>query len=215
MATTQFTLMLACVPATRLFRLLLSLVSFAINDYFLPLGNLRLSRMYRKILYSNPSIELEPFSVKPYRDAVLITGAVEGQQMIQKALDEAQPAARTIRLSPIRRGIILHPRIACKPPGAPKIIFAALDAGIARELEPQFAAAGCAVVSNSSALRMQSDVPLVIPEKMPEAPRLDLDASYRRQLLELFKGILALTRETHIKQLEIPAVGAAAPRRKS
>ena len=51
-----------------------------------------------------------------------------------------------------------------KPEGAPKIIFAALDAAIARELEPQFAAAGCAVVSNSSALRMQSDVPLVIPE---------------------------------------------------
>jgi aspartate-semialdehyde dehydrogenase len=50
------------------------------------------------------------------------------------------------------------------PAGAPKIIFAALDASIARELEPQFAAAGCAVVSNSSALRMQSDVPLVIPE---------------------------------------------------
>jgi aspartate-semialdehyde dehydrogenase len=51
-----------------------------------------------------------------------------------------------------------------KPQGAPKIIFAALDASIARELEPQFAASGCAVVSNSSALRMQADVPLVIPE---------------------------------------------------
>jgi aspartate-semialdehyde dehydrogenase len=51
-----------------------------------------------------------------------------------------------------------------KPEGAPKIIFAALDASIARELEPQFADAGCAVVSNSSALRMQQDVPLVIPE---------------------------------------------------
>ena len=51
-----------------------------------------------------------------------------------------------------------------KPEGAPKIIFAALDAAIARELEPQFAEAGCAVVSNSSALRMQADVPLVIPE---------------------------------------------------
>ncbi len=51
-----------------------------------------------------------------------------------------------------------------QPEGAPKIIFAALDASIARELEPQFADAGCTVVSNSSALRMQSDVPLVIPE---------------------------------------------------
>jgi aspartate-semialdehyde dehydrogenase len=46
----------------------------------------------------------------------------------------------------------------------PKIIFAALDADIARELEPKFAAAGCAVVSNSSAFRMAADVPLVVPE---------------------------------------------------
>src|ERR1035438_2215721 len=46
----------------------------------------------------------------------------------------------------------------------PKIVFAALDAAIARELEPKFAAAGCAVVSNSSAFRMAADVPLVVPE---------------------------------------------------
>jgi aspartate-semialdehyde dehydrogenase len=50
------------------------------------------------------------------------------------------------------------------PTGAPKVIFAALDASIASELEPKFAEAGCAVVSNSSALRMVPDVPLVIPE---------------------------------------------------
>ncbi len=46
----------------------------------------------------------------------------------------------------------------------PRIIFAALDAGVARELEPKFAEAGCAVISNSSAFRMTPDVPLVIPE---------------------------------------------------
>ena len=50
------------------------------------------------------------------------------------------------------------------PEGAPQIIFAALDAAIARELEPRFANAGCAVVSNSSAFRMTPNVPLVIPE---------------------------------------------------
>ncbi len=50
------------------------------------------------------------------------------------------------------------------PEGAPRIIFAALDAAIARELEPKFANAGCAVVSNSSAYRMAPNVPLVIPE---------------------------------------------------
>jgi aspartate-semialdehyde dehydrogenase len=50
------------------------------------------------------------------------------------------------------------------PQNAPKVIFAALDAAIARELEPQFAAAGKIVITNSSALRMDEDVPLVIPE---------------------------------------------------
>ncbi|MGD0860630.1 MAG: aspartate-semialdehyde dehydrogenase [Terracidiphilus sp.] len=51
-----------------------------------------------------------------------------------------------------------------EPEGAPKIIFASVDAAIARELEPRFAAAGCAVISNSSAFRMAPNVPLVIPE---------------------------------------------------
>ena len=68
-----------------------------------------------------------------------------------------------------------------KPDGAPRIIFAALDAAVARELEPQFAAAGCAVVSNSSALRMQADVPLVIPEVNGDHIRLIECQSWRRQ----------------------------------
>jgi len=67
-----------------------------------------------------------------------------------------------------------------QPEGAPKIIFAALDASIARELEPQFAAAGCAVVSNSSALRMQADVPLVIPEVNADHIQLIDNQSWRR-----------------------------------
>jgi len=44
----------------------------------------------------------------------------------------------------------------------PRIIFAALDADIARELEPKFAEAGCAVISNSSAFRMTADAGYVI-----------------------------------------------------
>jgi aspartate-semialdehyde dehydrogenase len=46
----------------------------------------------------------------------------------------------------------------------PRIIFSSIDAPIARELEPRFAAAGCAVISNSSAFRMAPNVPLVVPE---------------------------------------------------
>ena len=46
----------------------------------------------------------------------------------------------------------------------PRVIFAALDTDIALELEPAFARAGCAVISNSAAFRMAADTPLVIPE---------------------------------------------------
>src|SRR6201999_1053762 len=65
--------------------------------------------------------------------------------------------------------------------GAPKIIFAALDSDIAKELEPKFAAAGCAVISNSSAFRMQEDVPLVIPEVNREHLSLLENQSWRKQ----------------------------------
>jgi hypothetical protein len=46
--------------------------------------------------------------------------------------------------------------------------------------------------------------PMALPERMSEAKHLQLGDEYRKQLLELFKGVLALTRETHVKQLEIP-----------
>ena len=51
-----------------------------------------------------------------------------------------------------------------EPAGAPKIVFASVDAPVAREMEPKLAEAGCAVISNSSAFRMTPNVPLVIPE---------------------------------------------------
>jgi aspartate-semialdehyde dehydrogenase len=62
----------------------------------------------------------------------------------------------------------------------PKIIFAALDAEHARDLEPKFAAAGCAVVSNSSAFRMTSDVPLVVPEVNADHLALIEQQSWRK-----------------------------------
>jgi aspartate-semialdehyde dehydrogenase len=67
------------------------------------------------------------------------------------------------------------------PDTAPKVIFAALDASIAADLEPRFADAGCAVVSNSSALRMKSDVPLVIPEVNPSHVKLIECQSWRKK----------------------------------
>jgi aspartate-semialdehyde dehydrogenase len=66
------------------------------------------------------------------------------------------------------------------PEGAPKVIFAALDAAIAADLEPRFAQAGCAVITNSSALRMKADVPLVIPEVNPDHIQLLETQAWRK-----------------------------------
>jgi aspartate-semialdehyde dehydrogenase len=70
---------------------------------------------------------------------------------------------------------------AADPEGAPKIIFASVDAAFARELEPKFAAAGCAVVSNSSAFRMAPNVPLVLPEVNADHLHLIEEQSWRKQ----------------------------------
>lgn len=57
---------------------------------------------------------------------------------------------------------------ACVPGRGPKLVFSALDAAAAQEIEPAFAAAGHIVVSNARSFRMDPDVPLVIPEINPQ-----------------------------------------------
>jgi aspartate-semialdehyde dehydrogenase len=54
-----------------------------------------------------------------------------------------------------------------QPPSPPldcDLVFSSLPGDIARETEGSFAAAGYPVISNSSAYRMDEDVPLLIPE---------------------------------------------------
>lgn len=57
--------------------------------------------------------------------------------------------------------------LAVQPPAPPldcDLVFSSLPGDIARETEASFAAAGYPVISNSSAFRMDEDVPLLIPE---------------------------------------------------
>jgi aspartate-semialdehyde dehydrogenase len=68
---------------------------------------------------------------------------------------------------------------ACTPGHAPKIVFSALDAAAAKDIEPAFAAAGHIVVSNARSFRMEPAVPLVIPEVNPD--HLTLIARQRRE----------------------------------
>jgi len=48
------------------------------------------------------------------------------------------------------------------------VVFSALPANIAKDVEPKFAKAGFVVASNASAYRMEDDVPLMIPEVNPD-----------------------------------------------
>ena len=53
-----------------------------------------------------------------------------------------------------------------------QLVFSALPASVAREVEPLFAEAGYVLCSNSSAFRYDSDVPLIIPEVNADHLRL-------------------------------------------
>lgn len=66
-----------------------------------------------------------------------------------------------------------------KIPGTLPVIFSALPTTEAREWEPRFAAAGYAVITNTSVFRMDPTVPLLIPEVNPD--HTDLIATQRRE----------------------------------
>jgi aspartate-semialdehyde dehydrogenase len=68
---------------------------------------------------------------------------------------------------------------ACTPGRGPRLVFSALDAGAATDIEAAFARAGHIVVSNARSYRMEPDVPLLIPEV--NADHLGLVARQRRE----------------------------------
>jgi aspartate-semialdehyde dehydrogenase len=90
-------------------------------------------------------------------------------------------AAKWKMKTPIPARVARMTLSAAEPKDAPKVIFAALDADIAREMEPAFAEAGCAVISNSSAFRMHPQVPLVIPEINADHIKLIDTQTWRKQ----------------------------------
>src|SRR6516165_1761951 len=94
-----------------------------------------------------------------------VTWVAASERSFGKTYEEA---AKWKMKTPIPKKIASMKLSAAEPNGAPKVIFAALDSDIALDMEPAFADAGCAVISNSSAFRMHPQVPLVIPEINPD-----------------------------------------------
>lgn len=75
------------------------------------------------------------------------------------------------------KSLIVHPP---QPPLDCDVVFSSLPGGVARETEGAFASAGYPVISNSSAYRMDEDVPLIIPEVNHEHLAL-LDAQRQKR----------------------------------
>ena len=57
--------------------MVISLASFFVNDYLLPLGTIKYNELYRKIMRSNPSVVLEPNSVKQIGNSTVVIGDVK------------------------------------------------------------------------------------------------------------------------------------------
>lgn len=56
--------------------LAVTLASFSINEYFLPLGSIQYGKLYRSLIVSSPAVELQPWSSRHYKDITIVTGAV-------------------------------------------------------------------------------------------------------------------------------------------
>ena len=75
------------------------------------------------------------------------------------------------------------PVVTCRPDALPsevKIVFSALPAEVAGEIEADFARAGKAVFSNAKNYRMENDVPLLIPEVNADHAAAILEQRRRR-----------------------------------
>lgn len=119
---------------------------------------------------------------RKYRVGILGATGMVGQRFIQLLVDHPQFEVTAVAASDRSQGKTYGE--ACtwrlsgempaavrtmpvQPPAPPldcDLVFSSLPGEIARETEGSFAAAGYPVISNSSAFRMDEDVPLLIPE---------------------------------------------------
>ncbi len=56
-----------------------AVVSFGINDVLLPAGTRAFQRLWIELSLTHPGLELEPYSVRTFRQSVLVTGAIDDE----------------------------------------------------------------------------------------------------------------------------------------
>ena len=115
--------------------------------------------------------------MKQYRVAILGATGEVGREMMKILAERNFPLAELRLLASPRsvgkkmtfRGEELTVQEACNEAFAGMdIVLGAASADLARQYAPAIRAAGAVLVDNSSAFRMQDDVPLIVPEINPE-----------------------------------------------
>lgn len=94
-----------------------------------------------------------------------IAAVAASEQSAGRRYDDAVRWRETVPIPASVAGMIVQ---QCRPPLPGRIVFSALDAGVAEPVEQAFAAAGALVVTNTRTHRMVADVPLLIPEINPD-----------------------------------------------
>jgi len=105
------------------------------------------------------------------------TGAV-GQTMLEILAERKFPISKVIPIASSRsagstvrfkgKDVVVQDLATFNPEGVDIALFSA-GGGTSKDYAPKFAEAGCYVVDNSSAWRMNEDIALVVPEVNPEA----------------------------------------------
>lgn len=88
-------------------------------------------------------------------------------------------AAHWLLSTPLPERLARMPVVPCAPGLPCRLVFSALDASVAGEIETELATAGYVVVSNARNHRVDADVPLLVPEINADHLRLLERQSYR------------------------------------
>ena len=59
--------------------IVISLISFGVNDILLPAGTKAFQRLWLELSLTHPGLELEAYSVRTFRQSILVTGAIDDQ----------------------------------------------------------------------------------------------------------------------------------------
>lgn len=65
--------------------------SFIMNDVLLPLGTINYGKLYRRLITSAPALELGPYTVKRYRDTVIVTGPERDGALLDVVILDTTP----------------------------------------------------------------------------------------------------------------------------